>query len=316
MPSLATRAQLCLVIGLLAAAGCAPKRVQLQRWQAADVNMPGVRRIVVAPLAGDEKWRATAQELIHKELSTHPGVQVLPLEQAAGPVSPAGEGTAHQQRLQQALIQAEQMGADALLIGEVRIGLANANNIGVAQLTIGEPITRARLHYTLLDVHTGRVRCDDRAEHTIRGEYSRGRTDFMAEEQIKKRLVGQCVDSLAEKLIARRETIDVELAAGDWSDKQLRRGNERARQGDWPGAIDAWQAALAGDGDNHAALYNLGVAHEALHEYPAARRYYQAAQDIEADRLYGNALARVETSAREHRTALLQSDVPVRLPPP
>ena len=70
-----------------------------------------------------------------------------------------------------------------------------------------------------------------------------------------------------------------EASAGSGAGSEhIQRGNGLARRGDWRAAQSAWQAALAANPNDDAALYNLGLACEAQRDYRKAAGHYYSAQ--------------------------------------
>jgi tetratricopeptide (TPR) repeat protein len=72
-----------------------------------------------------------------------------------------------------------------------------------------------------------------------------------------------------------------------------------AQKGEWDAAVEFWKSLADSDPDNHAALYNLGVAAEVAKDYAGAERYYIAALDIKDKRRYRKALERAGRLIRD-----------------
>jgi tetratricopeptide (TPR) repeat protein len=92
-------------------------------------------------------------------------------------------------------------------------------------------------------------------------------------------------------------------------------GNKFARAGQWAEAKQHWQAAVDENANSDAALYNLGLAHEATGDLPRARQMYEAAARIEDKDLYRQAITRVEATEREHQILLAQANRAPSSPP-
>jgi tetratricopeptide (TPR) repeat protein len=112
-----------------------------------------------------------------------------------------------------------------------------------------------------------------------------------------------CARQLARNLAPYEEPIDVPLANQGWAQGPVSEGNTWAAQGDWEQATRCWSDALASDPGNHAALYNLGVAAEAVGDLAAAQSLYQRAAEIHSDRLYASAIERTVKRMEEIRLA-------------
>lgn len=76
-------------------------------------------------------------------------------------------------------------------------------------------------------------------------------------------------------------------------------GVRLAQRGEWGAAADFWRSLVDSDPDNHAALYNLGVAAEVARDYEKAERYYVAALDIKDKSRYRKALERAGRLIRD-----------------
>ena len=83
-------------------------------------------------------------------------------------------------------------------------------------------------------------------------------------------------------------------------------GNRHAVKGEWPQAQEEWKKALAKDPANHTALHNMGVAAEAQGRYAEARQYDRQARDATPERMYDEALARVEKAIKDSHVAEIQ----------
>jgi tetratricopeptide (TPR) repeat protein len=76
-------------------------------------------------------------------------------------------------------------------------------------------------------------------------------------------------------------------------------GVKLAQKGEGDAAVDSWKSLVDSDPDNHAALYNLGVAAEVAKDYAVAERYYMGALDIKDKGRYRKALQRAGRLVRE-----------------
>ena len=85
-------------------------------------------------------------------------------------------------------------------------------------------------------------------------------------------------------------------------------GNKFARAGQWAEAKQQWQAAVNEDANSDAALYNLGLAHEATGDLSRARQMFEAAAGIEDKDRYRQAITRVEAMERELQILLAQAN--------
>jgi tetratricopeptide (TPR) repeat protein len=105
--------------------------------------------------------------------------------------------------------------------------------------------------------------------------------------KIAKRIVDDMVPRPVEEKIA--------LAGCD----ACKDGIKLAKEGDWSGAMGSWQAVVASDPANHAALYNLGVASEVQGNYGAAADYYLQAMELDGKKMYRKAWQRANERIEE-----------------
>ena len=82
-----------------------------------------------------------------------------------------------------------------------------------------------------------------------------------------------------------------------------RKGVDAAQAGNWVEARQHWLTAVEANPKNHAAMYNLALAHEALGEFLLARRALEAAANSSPNSDTKEALARVDRAAAEMRLA-------------
>lgn len=104
-------------------------------------------------------------------------------------------------------------------------------------------------------------------------------------------LLGPIADELVPHLVGEK----VKLAAH----AACQPGVERVKQGDWRGALTAWQEVVGADPANHAAHYNIAIAQEALKNYLAAMNAYQEALKYSDRKMYRNAVARLKEVIEE-----------------
>jgi hypothetical protein len=73
--------------------------------------------------------------------------------------------------------------------------------------------------------------------------------------------------------------------------------------------------AVTENASSEAALYNLGLAHEATGDLPRAREMFEAAARLEDKDRYRQALTRVEVTEREHQVLMAQANRAPSSPP-
>ncbi|MEK6238673.1 MAG: tetratricopeptide repeat protein, partial [Planctomycetales bacterium] len=116
-------------------------------------------------------------------------------------------------------------------------------------------------------------------------------------------LTNACVTEIAGMLAPRPVAVDVKLASAGWFQKGgslVKDGIQYAEKGEWRSAEAAWQAAIELDPQNHAALHNLGVAHEARHDYSQADKYLQDANQIRPHTMYVSSASRARLASSDY----------------
>ena len=121
-------------------------------------------------------------------------------------------------------------------------------------------------------------------------------------------MTGESAEQVADRIAPHQTTVRAQLAVATFSRgaTAILSGNRSAQQGDWTAAEQRWQAALEANPQSAAALYNLGLAHEARQDFAQAQELYAAAVQVTENPLYAAARQRVERAQREHQTALAQ----------
>jgi tetratricopeptide (TPR) repeat protein len=139
-------------------------------------------------------------------------------------------------------------------------------------------------------------------------------------------LVAASAAKVVAKIAPHPVPVEVELATTTFGPGagSILAGNKFARAGQWSEARQRWEAAVNENPDSDAAMYNLGLAHEAAGDLPAARQMFEAAARVADKDRYREALTRIAATDREHQVLLAQAtrapDLPAeprlrRLPP-
>jgi len=82
----------------------------------------------------------------------------------------------------------------------------------------------------------------------------------------------------------------------------IKRGIEFAKRGLWDEAKEIWQDVIKAEPNNAAAYYNLGLAHESvgdLENFKIARTMYKKAARYGDNKLYLNAMARIQSAIKD-----------------
>lgn len=116
-----------------------------------------------------------------------------------------------------------------------------------------------------------------------------------SDEEMVQAVSNPLIIQLANKLVPHMIGEKIKLA----SHSACQPGLEDAKQGNWAEAVESWKGVIQSDDTNHAAHYNLGVAYEALKNYPAALSSYQKALTYSSRGMYQKALDRIKEVMEE-----------------
>jgi tetratricopeptide (TPR) repeat protein len=268
----------------------------------AEIDLAGVQRLAIAPVAGNPEGSAQAREQLAAALSRSPCYALVDLSAAASvqlasfeAEAPAGAEAARSPPdlpAEPNLAElARQAGADAILVGQLvhydtgSAGAADSTGglgqlFGPSQLTAEPP--RVTIHVQLVDARTGTLRAEREVTKTHRSR------DAVDGEAMRRELLAQCVAELSQTMTPHYEPLEIELARQWWGNglSAQRRGNSLALADDWPGAEAAWQEALVGNPKNHAALHNLAIAAYARGDAAQSRQFLDRALAAYADVRY------------------------------
>jgi hypothetical protein len=264
------RMRTLLTLLLAIAAGCAPQaRVMVLR--PAEVDIAGIHRLTVVDISGMGETGRQARAAITARLAEQQHFALVDpaelsrVEPAAFTGPQIDEG-----RVVQAARQAE---VDGLVTGQVV-----AYEMG-STLTSPPTVTLA---VKLIDVASGEVRDARQVTRTFKSR------DVSDRDAVLQGLLADCADEVATRITPHQELIEVELARQYWGAglADVHRGNALAREGKWPEAAAAWQAALDASPRNHAALHNLAMAALARGDLAEASAWLDRAIALFADATY------------------------------
>ena len=199
---------------------------------------------------------------------------------------------------------ARQLELDRLLVTTIRFVELDGTVYGEKAWRFGDPKVTAAVQYELVDVRSGTVL----NRNTVQAEYYTGEMEFGEEAKILLRLAREGGLKMANVLTPHETTIEVPLAQASFGfdSTEMRDGCEAAQDGDWVMARQHWNAVLRSDPQNVAALYNLGLAHEALGDLYRARQFIKSACAIDANDMHLQALQRLQQSETALRLARVQ----------
>ena len=300
---------------LLAAGGCATTTASFRTLEPAELDIAAVRSVAFMRFSGPEDLAENARAGIETKMRASGMYQVVDSSKVREQVLP--------QYLDQTrpafnnLELGRRLGVDAILIGRVDQDLNFGAGNGTHRFRVGEPRIALRTKIQLIDVATGGVLAERESIQRYNGAISTTDDDIPTTAEVLDDLLAKGVDEVTGAIAPRVKEVDVELAGPTFGAAagEIRRGNRLASDGDWVSAVTAWQEALQEDNQNHAALYNLGLAHEAAGEHERAVHFYQAALQAEDQPTYRTALTRAEQSATTHPEALAQLRRRTAMPP-
>jgi tetratricopeptide (TPR) repeat protein len=299
-------AALCLLVLQF---GCAPTAT-LTTTRPPELDVRGVSRMAVLDFTGPSDFALLARTTVISQLQAtglYRIVDATELQRAAsGPLYDA-QGRVN---ASVALQAAARMQLDAVLLGRISHRRDGVYDLGTATVQIGDPKVSIISEFELLDVRTGQLLAQGQTEATYQGELTQDRSSTNSEQKVLRSLVASSAAKVVAKIAPHQVPVDVELATAAFGPGagSILAGNKFARAGQWEEAKQQWQAAVSEDADSDAALYNLGLAHEAVGDLPRARQMFEAAARVADKDRYRQAIARVEAAEREHQILLAQAN--------
>jgi len=324
----------CWAVLTAAICGCA-HRGTLLVWEPAAIDVTGLRRLAVLEFRGPESSGQIARHAVVTQLRSNGFYQLV------DPSAVLGQGPLEEGRLSgtagdlppEVLAAFRRANVDAVLMGEVlsyRAGdFAEDHHLGLANLVQragrwGDQLMAVALRtdhtttadvtvslaFQLVETSTGRVLAARHSSYTQRGELRGGHRYLPAPEAALADCLHRCARDTVHLIAPHQVPVEVVLAKEGFGKaaRLIRRGNQAAARGDWDSAASNWRAALEVDQENHAALYNLGIAHEAKYRFEEAEVLFAKAYSIGRRPLYAQALRRVKRNWEDYRIALAQRE--------
>ena len=327
---------------LLMATGCAQPRAELYGTRPAQIGLPGVRTLAVAPFEvrspNQTLVAEQARQCLLRELLASSRYQVLDAE-SPYQVSQAGGGQ-----------------ADAMIRTQVNLSLhdrqlnelAHVQDTATKTTTVTHPdgttSTReetvtmehseqvpgvhrqaeARLVLTAIDPETGALvgsgADTQRLNQTYGGaaslaganEYDASRPalyQMQSADRDLAELACRAASALGQEMLPQSyvESVTLDIGLGDGPAEQ---GAWLADEGNWEGAARIWSSIPQGHPEYAPALYNLGLYWEAKGtpaDFLQARELYAQARAVIDQPLYQEALIRIDQRLEEARQLSLQS---------
>jgi tetratricopeptide (TPR) repeat protein len=304
------RARCSCWLGLLAtlAAGCA-QTATLVHLRPAEAKVVGIRGLAVLDVRAvrDMSQLATAAMLEGLQEGSFTVIAQSDLQQAAPEPLQFSDGGPN---IPAALEASRRVGADALLVTELRFREKDGSDYGSKTVRFGEPNVAAAVTYRIYDVRSGRVAGRNTVMSSYhQGELSMSESGHDSETKVLSILAREGISAAANHLAPHETSVEAQLAVSGFGGNSWRilRGNSKAHAGDWVAATEAWQKVLEHDPENHAALFNLGVASEAAGDFARAQRFYESAANLNTrSELYREALERAHKASQNYLIAMQQ----------
>jgi len=309
--------------------GCSTT-AQLASPRGPELDLPPIQKMAVLDFDGPHDSGKIARSALTSQFSSTDHYRLVDqseLDRYAKVTQPQGAPD-----VQAALAAGRQMGIDAILTGTVVSydvyddvtesefvavsseetesddGLNNAFAFDFERNILLNREGSVSLAFKLLDVETGEVIASRQTQHTFNGQIKNGEGALPVRDQILTQLLDECSRDVLEMISPHDKTVDVKLASvWPWEDgaSDIRKGNKLASEGNWKGAANRYDAVLKEHPQNHAALHNLAVAHEAQGDFVSAELHLNDALGIDKKTQYRDTAARLETAkaGQFHRIA-------------
>lgn len=158
----------------------------------------------------------------------------------------------------------------------------------------------ASVNFTMDDVATTRTICSV----TVTKEYDSEKADKSwttalgfggekapATDHIINALIEKCIEEFVTRISPHEIVVDVKLQKP--ASTPAKQGNTFAMEGEFADAIEWYRRGLEEKPDDHGAMFNMGVCHEALGHLEDAEACYDKALEMKVERKYVRARKRV-----------------------
>ena len=287
----------CLLV-LSGTLGCATTAT-LPVFLPARFDVQGIEQLAVMEVAGPQGMTPQVRQQCVEELRKSGFYQIVD----PGPPPQMADNS---QQVQVMLAAAQRLGVDAIFTAELRREVDLGQDFGGVRIQFGDSKVHIQMTCRVIDARSGVVRHETTTTESFSGEFDEHRPETV--ESVVVALKDACIRKAIQQLVVTRQPVDVSLTstAWPWSNAHLKQGNEAARNGDWAKARQAWQQAVDREPENSRALYSLGLACEAEHDYDLARHWYEQAHQNSDSKLHREALRRVELTADGYQRANAQ----------
>ena len=317
-----------LVVGCVFLTGCGSKYVVELRYDRPAKYMisPRIKRLAVAEFGGrnarDRQWGEVASDRLAAELDrfNRKYNRYELLERARL------KAILDQHDLEAAIMDPAAAGkagklakADAMIYGNVKV---TARDQRATRKTF-DPLSRSTktvryikrycmvtVTFAMDDINTGKVLATESLTREYDSETDKksgaggigkmlgvGGDKLPPTAQVISRLIEQCVSEFVAMISPHEVVVTEQLAKG--RSKLVGTGNKLAVAGEYAEALDCYLEAIEENADDHGAMFNAGVMHEAMRELKKAEGFYHRAYRIEPKQRYISARKRVRTEGGE-----------------
>ncbi len=292
-----------IVAGAIVAAlftGCASTTAKLPPRNL--IALQQVQRVAVLRFAGPEELSEKATADVISAVRNSGAYQIAELPSMSdingGVVTKMNPMVMHQARM---------LGVGAVITGKVRVR-TDTKALG-GSLSFGDPTVYSTVSAEMLDVTTGQSLYKLEATRSYMGELESSPKSRDSLQNVLARLTEQSAQEVGTKLGGRDGTTQVQLAGATWGSgaAEIKEGNQAAERGDWSAALVSYQEALEENPDSHAAMYNLGLANEALGNSVEAIKLFKKARQYGDKDMYAAAARRVESTERDALLAMTRA---------
>jgi hypothetical protein len=174
--------------------------------------------------------------------------------------------------------------------GQVKRRRVEVMDTEIEQIPVVTKRATIDLSVTMLDVTTGtRIDQEEYRENKREREEGEYRVRYMPDDnEMLEKLVDKIAKQVVDDLVPHPVVKKIKLLSG----QGCKEGVKLAKEGRWEEAESSWRGVLAGDPNNHNAMYDLGVAAEVAGRYEEAQRHYLEAMELTGNKLYQKAWER------------------------
>jgi len=146
------------------------------------------------------------------------------------------------------------------------------------------------INFRLVSVETGEIRASDSKSQSFSRKYFPHKDKIPDKNQLLNQLTDQVIGSFIPLLTPHTVTVKKTF---EKDNDQVNLGIEMAQKGLWDKAINLWEKEVGINPQNGPAVYNLGIAYEALGDLLRAEAMYEQALEIEPKDEYMDALSNI-----------------------